>query len=100
MACGTEAAAVDLLAEGTHTRRVPVCMCVVGCWNGPLAAVVWAETIGTPPPPFVYAKVRNKSAHDTSPPRVNGPGHVSSFERGGGALARGAMFLLSKAGVH
>ena len=34
-----------------------------------------------------------------SPPRVNGPGHVSSFERGG-PLARGAMFLLSKGGVH
>ena len=33
------------------------------------------------------------------PPRVNGPGHVSSFERGG-PLARGAMFLLSKRGVH
>ena len=33
------------------------------------------------------------------PPRVNGPGHVSSFERGG-PLARGAMFLLSKGGVH
>ena len=33
------------------------------------------------------------------PPRVNGPGHVSSFERGG-PLARGAVFLLSKGGVH
>ena len=33
----------------------------------------------------------------TIPPRVNGPGHVSSFERGG-PLARGAMFLLSKGG--
>ena len=33
------------------------------------------------------------------PPRVNGPGHVSSFERGG-PLARGAMFLLSRGGVH
>ena len=31
------------------------------------------------------------------PPRVNGPGHVSSFERGG-PLARGAMFILSKGG--
>ena len=30
-------------------------------------------------------------------PKVNGPGRVSSFERGG-PLARGAMFLLSKGG--
>ena len=61
VACGTEAAVVDRLAKGTHTHHVPVHMCVVGCWNGPWVAVVWAETIGTPPAPHClsYAKVRN-----------------------------------------
>ena len=58
-----------LVAVGGGWRRL-----VVGGW--------WLVAVGTIPPP-----------------RVNGPGHVSSFERGG-PLARGAMFLLSKGGVH
>ena len=32
-----------------------------------------------------------------TPPHVNGPGRVSSFEKGG-PFAKGAMFLLSKGG--
>ena len=76
-----------------HTQEDPPPPCLAHPWeDGPLPPPGGRLPSDGPP-----ASLGEPHYHPPPPPRVNGPGHVSYFERGG-PLARGAMFFLSKGG--